>query len=177
MIAQLTRSADLLSETVKRSTEDYMLENRRERLQRQIEAIGHAERIERVRVFNKQGRIMFSSDADEIGHTLDKHAEACFACHAQDQPLDQAAGARARPHLHQRRPAIACSAIVSPIQNQPACTTAACHAHGPDETVLGVLDVDRVAGRRRPADRRRAARGSWGSRSAPSSSPASCSGG
>jgi hypothetical protein len=37
MIDQLTRSTDLLSEAVKRSTEDYMLENARDRLARQIE--------------------------------------------------------------------------------------------------------------------------------------------
>src|SRR5512134_2533307 len=65
MIAQLAHSADLLSDTVKRSTEDYMLENRRERIRRQIEAIGGDARIERVRVFNKQGQVVFSSDPTE----------------------------------------------------------------------------------------------------------------
>jgi len=140
MIAQLTRNADLLSETVKRSTEDYMLENRRDRLGRQIEAIGRDQRIERVRVFNKQGRIVFSSDASEVGHALDKQAESCFTCHAQDRPLE-------KPPVHDRARIFATESgrrllgIVNPIQNQPACTTAACHAHGPDETMLGVLDV------------------------------------
>lgn len=140
MIAQLTQSADLLSEVVKRSTEDYMLENGRDRLHRQIEAIGREERIERVRVFNKQGRIVFSSHPGDIGHSLDKRAESCFACHAQDQPL-------AKPPVHERARVFTADSghrvlgIVNPIQNQPACTTAACHAHGPDETVLGVLDV------------------------------------
>ncbi len=140
MIAQLTRSADLLSEAVKRSTQDYMLENRRDPLLRQIEAIGRAERIERVRVFNKQGRIVFSSQPDDIGRSLDKKAESCFACHAQDQPLT-------KPPVHERARIFTNASghrvlgIVNPIQNQPACSSAACHAHGPEETVLGVLDV------------------------------------
>jgi two-component system NtrC family sensor kinase len=139
MIAQLKRSADLLSETVKRSTEDYMLENRRDRLRRQIEAIGGDERIERVRVFNKQGRIVFSSDPSELGHSLDKKAESCFACHAQGRPL-------AKPPVPERARIFTADGhrvlgIVNPIQNQPSCTNAACHAHGPDESVLGVLDV------------------------------------
>jgi two-component system, NtrC family, sensor kinase len=140
MTAQLTRSADLLSETVKRSTEDYMLENRREHIRRQIEAIAREERIERVRVFNKQGRIVFSSDPNDVGHTLDKQAESCFACHAQDRPLE-------KPSVQERARIFTTDGghhvlgIVNPIQNQPSCTTAACHAHGPDETVLGVLDV------------------------------------
>jgi two-component system NtrC family sensor kinase len=140
MVAQLTRSTDLLSETVRRSTENYMLENRRDPLRRQIEAIGREERIERVRVFNKEGRIVFSSDAGEVGHALDKRAEACFACHAQDRPLE-------KPPVPERARIFTGTGgrrmlgIVSPIQNQPSCTSAACHAHTPDETVLGVLDV------------------------------------
>jgi two-component system NtrC family sensor kinase len=140
MIAQLAQSADLLSETVKRSTEDYMLENRREALHRQIEAIGREERIERVRVFNKQGRVVFSSHPGDVGQTLDKRAESCFACHAQDRPLE-------KPPVHDRvRIFTAASGhrvlgIVNPIQNQPSCMSAACHAHGSDQTVLGVLDV------------------------------------
>jgi two-component system NtrC family sensor kinase len=140
MLAQLVRSTDQLSEAVKRSTQDYMLENRRDYLSRQIEAIGRAQGIERVRVFNKQGRIVFSSHPDEVGQSLDKKAEACFACHAQDQPL-------AKPPVHDRARIFRNGAghrvlgIVNPIQNQPACTTAACHAHRAGETVLGVLDV------------------------------------
>ena len=140
MIEQLTQSTDLLSETVKLSTQDYMLENRRERIRRQIEAIGREQRIERVRVFNKQGRIVFSSDPADIGRTLDKQAESCFACHAQGQPLE-------KPPVHERARIFAAASghrvlgIVNPIQNQPACSSAACHAHTPEQTVLGVLDV------------------------------------
>jgi two-component system NtrC family sensor kinase len=140
MIAQLTRSTDLLSETVKRSTEEYMLENRRDQLRRQIEAVGGEERIEQVRVFNKQGRVVFSSDSNEVGHVLDKQAESCYACHGQDGPLE-------KPPVHERARIFAPTGghrvlgIVNPIQNQPSCTAAACHAHGADETVLGVLDV------------------------------------
>jgi len=140
MIAQLTRSADLLSETVKRSTEDYMLENRREYIRRQIETIGRQERIERVRVFNKQGRIVFSSDPTEVGQALDKRAESCFACHAQDRPLEQPP-VQDRARIFTNGSGHRVLGIVNPIQNQPACASAVCHAHAPDERVLGVLDV------------------------------------
>ena len=138
MIAQLTNSTDLLSEAVKRATEHYMLDNAREQLHRQIEAIGSAQRIDRVRVFNKQGEIVFSSTADDIGRSLDKSAESCFACHAQDQPLTKPpVQERARIFTNDHR----VLGIVNPIQNQPACSAAPCHAHGPEQTVLGVLDV------------------------------------
>ncbi|HXJ35585.1 MAG TPA: ATP-binding protein [Candidatus Eisenbacteria bacterium] len=134
MIAQLTRSADLLSETVKRSTEDYMLENRRERVLRQIEAIGRDERIDRVRLFNKEGRIVFSSDAAEVGRLPEPGSEACVGCDQGQPPLDE----RTRIFTVGARRLLG---IANPIQNQPSCSAAACHAHPPDETVLGVLDV------------------------------------
>ena len=80
-------------------------------------------------MFNKQGRIVFSSDPSEIGHALDKQAESCFACHAQDRPLE-------KPPVHERARIFTAESghrvlgIVNPIQNQPSCTSAACHAHG-----------------------------------------------
>ena len=140
LIAQLTRSADQLAETVKNSTLDAMLENRRDRLHRQIAAIGHEEGIDRVRLFNKEGRIMFSSDPDEIGRALDKKAEACYACHAENRPLQKPPVA-ARARIFRDAEGHRVLGIVHPIQNQPACSSAACHAHSPQQAVLGVLDV------------------------------------
>lgn len=133
LIEQLTQSTDLLSETVKHSTQSYMLENRREQIRRQVEAIGREQRIERVRVFNKQGTIVFSSDARDVGRTLDTQAEACFACHAQGQAIE-------KPPVHERARIFTAASghrvlgIVNPIQNQPACSDAACHAHTRDQT-------------------------------------------
>ena len=140
MIEQLTQSTDLLSETVKRSTQEYMLENRRESIRRQIEAIGLEERIERVRVFNKQGTIVFSSVPADVGSTLDKQAESCFACHAQGQPIEKPS-VRERARIFQAASGHRVLGVINPIQNQPSCTSAACHAHTPEQTVLGVLDV------------------------------------
>jgi hypothetical protein len=87
--AEVHRSADQLSETIKRSTHNDMLENRRSSLHRQIEAIGRQEGIEVVRVFNKAGRIMFSSNSAEIGRIVKKRAEACYGCHAEGGVLEK----------------------------------------------------------------------------------------
>ncbi len=140
LIAALSRSADQLSDTVKSSTYYDMLENRRDSLHRVIETIGRQGGIEKVRVFNKDGGIMFSSDPKEIGQSLDKRAEACYACHTVDQPLEKPPiPARVRVFLGPGGTRVL--GIVNPIQNQPACWSAACHAHTQKQTVLGVLDV------------------------------------
>jgi two-component system NtrC family sensor kinase len=140
LIRELTRSANQLSETVKSSIYYDMLENRRENLRRQIVTIGTQQGIEKVRLFNKDGRIMFSSDAAEIGQWVDKQAEACYACHAVDRPLEKLPIA-ARSRIFPGHEGDRVLGIINPIQNQPSCYSAACHAHTERQTVLGVLDV------------------------------------
>ena len=140
LIADRMREADQMSETIKSSTHYDMLENRRANLHRQIETIGRQEGIRRVRVFNKDGMIMFSSDALEIGHILDKRAEACYACHVEGQPLEALPiGARAR--IFRDSDGERVLGIINPIQNEPGCYAASCHAHTEQQAVLGVLDV------------------------------------
>ncbi len=140
MITQLTRSADQLGETIASSAHDYMLENHREKLHRQILAIGDQEGIDRIRIFNKEGRIMLSTDSGELGSSLDKNAEACFVCHAKDRPL-QRPPTPARSRVFTGAGGERLVGIVNPIPNEPGCWQAACHAHSRDESVLGVLDV------------------------------------
>ena len=140
LIADRVREADVVSETIKSSTHYDMLENRRGNLYRQIETIGRQEGIQRVRVFNKEGRIMFSSDALEIGHSLDKRGEACYACHVEGQTLE-ALPITARSRIFRGPDGDRVLGMINPIQNEPGCSAAACHAHDEDQSVLGVLDV------------------------------------
>ena len=90
LMAERTRSADQLSETIKSATHFDMLENRRDNLHRQIQAVGglSEQGIRTVRVFNKEGRVMFSSSAEEIGTSLEIRGEACYVCHAEGKPLE-----------------------------------------------------------------------------------------
>ncbi len=141
LIAQLTRSADQLSETIASTTYHDMLENRRDAVHREISTVGRQQGIEKVRLFNAAGTIMFSSDESEIGRALDKKSESCYACHAAGRPLERLPmNARARtwraPDGHR------VLGMIRPIHNEESCWQAACHAHAPDEVVLGVLDVD-----------------------------------
>lgn len=142
LVFECTRSANQLSETVKRSTHYDMLENRRENLHRQIRMIGQlqGDGIRKIRLFNKEGRIMFSSDHEEIGRTLNKRAEACFACHTEGQTLEKL-DIQARARLFKGEDGTRVLGIINPIPNEPSCSTAACHAHSPQQSILGVLDV------------------------------------
>jgi two-component system NtrC family sensor kinase len=140
LIAERTREADRLSELIKSATHYDMLENQRGSLHRQIENIGRQEVIEKVRVFNKVGSIMFSSDARDVGASVDKRAEACYACHAEGKALARLPIA-ARTRVFRGADGERVLGIINPIRNEPGCSAAACHAHSPDQSVLGVLDV------------------------------------
>ena len=141
LLAQLTRGADQLSETIGSSTYYDMLENQRDALHREITTIGRQKGIEKVRLFNATGTIMFSSDESEIGHSLDKNAEACYACHAAGQPL-QKLSTRERARIYRAPDGHRVLGMIRPIHNEASCSSAACHAHEAREAVLGVLDVN-----------------------------------
>ena len=84
---------------------------------------------------------MFSSDSAEIGTVLDKRGEACYACHAEGKPLEKV-DINARARVFKDPDGTRVLGIINPIPNEPSCYTADCHAHGPQQSLLGVLDVN-----------------------------------
>ncbi|MCJ7663103.1 MAG: ATP-binding protein, partial [Desulfobacterales bacterium] len=95
--------------------------------------------IERVRIFNKEGKIQFSSDWGELGTMVSKKAEACYACHAVDKPLERLdIPKRSRIFQGEKYRILG---MINPIYNEPDCYNAQCHYHPSDQKVLGVLDV------------------------------------
>jgi len=131
--------AKQLSGTLTRSLRFDMLHNYRDALYNSIETVGAQEGIEKIRIFNKEGSIMFSSDKEEMGQMVNKKAEACYACHAVDKPLERLAiPERSRIFRVDGHRILG---IITPIYNEPDCYNAACHYHPRDKKVLGVLDI------------------------------------
>ncbi|MCI0691079.1 ATP-binding protein [candidate division KSB1 bacterium] len=140
LIAELERNAHQLSETVKSSTKYDMLLNQRESVHRIINTIGGQEGIEKVRVFNKDGAIIFSTDSADVGHMVDKQTESCYACHAADQPLERLSISE-RTRIFRAGSQSRTLGIINPIYNEPGCWQSDCHAHTSNQKVLGVLDI------------------------------------
>ena len=139
--AEVERHANQLSETVKYSTRHDMLMNQRDRIHQVINEVGRQPSISKVRVLNKTGEIIYSSQEDEIGTTVDKKAESCYACHQADQPLERLPISD-RTRVFQMHPdSSRMLGIINPIFNEKACWSADCHVHPEQQTVLGVLDV------------------------------------
>jgi two-component system NtrC family sensor kinase len=131
--------ADQLSRGISSATWHAMLDDNRQAAYDVMDTIARKQGIDRIRIFNKEGRIMFST-APEAGRVVDKKAEACVLCHAGERPLvrvETATRARAFRGTDGRRRL----AMITPIYNEPSCSTAACHAHPASQNVLGVLDL------------------------------------
>ncbi|MGA7080640.1 MAG: ATP-binding protein [Terriglobales bacterium] len=133
-------SAERVSGVIKSSAKYYMLRNDREGLYHTMQTIADEPGMSKVRILDQEGRISYSTDAAEVSHVLDKSAEACYGCHNQSQPLARLN----RPDRFRiyRSDGQRVLGIITPIENQPSCSNAACHAHPASQQVLGVLDIN-----------------------------------
>ena len=140
LLGDLERSANQLGATIKSSTRDDMMLNRPDAVHRIIRTIGAQEGIDKVRMFNKEGKIILSTDPNDAGKMVNKKTEACYMCHAADQPLSRVP-ISARVRTFQSAEGVKTFGIIDPIYNEPGCWQSSCHAHPRTQTVLGVLDI------------------------------------
>ncbi len=136
-------SAERVSEVIKLSTAYYMLNNDREGLYHAIQTMAENDGVIKVRILDQEGRVSYSTDPAEVSHVLDKKAEACYGCHNQSQPLARLNRPdRFRIYRNGGGGGHRVLGIITPIENQPRCSNAECHAHPATQQVLGVLDTN-----------------------------------
>ncbi len=141
LLMEVERHASQLSDHLKSDLAYDMLHNVRERIHSGIHRIGSQEGIDRIRIFNKSGEIIYSSNISEIDNMVDKNAESCYGCHSAGKPLEHLETQK-RTRIFRLDPdSSRMLGIINPIYNEPSCWTADCHAHPQTLTVLGVLDV------------------------------------
>jgi len=134
-------SAERVSDVIKRSTSYYMLRNNREGLYHAMATMADEPGMVRVRIFDREGNISYSSDPSEVGHAVDKSAEACYGCHAQSQSLEHL-NRPDRFRIYRDASGQRILGVITPIENQPSCSNAVCHAHPASQKILGVLDTN-----------------------------------
>ena len=140
LIREVILGAERFSDTVVRSTRYDMLKVRRDDIHRIIESIGAQEGIEKVRIFNKAGEIIFSTEKSDIGARVDMEAEACYACHSVSSPIERLSTPD-RTRIYHKEEDHRILGMITGIYNEPDCWVAECHAHPRETSVLGVLDI------------------------------------
>lgn len=126
------------TELVKKSTRHGMLHYDVEEIQRTIEAIGTAEELKKINIFDSKGKIAYSSRKEEIGTTLTLDSPVCTPCHiGVSKPKTTRSWSISRDEEGNR-----VLNIIQPLYNEPSCYSAPCHAHEEGKMVLGLVDAD-----------------------------------
>jgi len=111
--------ADQLSKGITSATWHAMLDDNREAAYEVMRTIAEKQGIDRIRIFNGAGQVMFSTKQDAgPGIDLGSHVQI------------------SRSPAGYRR-----LEMVTPVPNEPSCSQAACHAHPAAVRTLGVLDL------------------------------------
>src|SRR5450432_2990639 len=112
-----------LSKGIASATWHAMLDDHRETAYQVMETIALKQGIDRIRMFNRAGQVMFSTNAEDRQSSTD---QPDLAFHTR-----VFRGGDGRRRL----------GMTTPIYNEPSCSQAACHAHPAGMKVLGVLDL------------------------------------
>jgi len=132
--------AQRTSEIIIRSTKNAMLLNQKDNAYEIMSSVVRQEGIEKICLYDKKGKIIFSTIGNEIGDSVPITNKACSPCHQATGELRS----EPRDNWHQIFLSDKGSrylGYLSPIQNQAGCATAACHVHKAEEKFLGVLCV------------------------------------
>jgi two-component system NtrC family sensor kinase len=133
-------NASRISETLRLTTYYDMLMDRRDSVYRMMDTVGHLPGILRIRIYNKEGKITYSSEKGEQGRIVNKESEACFKCHQKDTPLTRLDMLQ-RFRIFQGSADQRVLGLIQPIYNERSCYDNPCHAHPQGKALLGVFDI------------------------------------
>jgi two-component system, NtrC family, sensor kinase len=140
LLQEAISEADKITETIIRSTHNQMLRDDRPLFYKTIAEIGSQRGVERIRLINKTGRVIYSTREIETGTLLNKQAEICVICHGLKE-LRITASSKNRSRRFFSSTGEEFLGITNAIYNEESCYTASCHFHPEGFKVLGVLDV------------------------------------
>ncbi len=130
-----------VSDLIRSSTRNSMLYDRKEDTYNIIRTIAEEKAIEKIRIYNKKGTIIFSANENEINQTVDMQNEACYACHKKENDFIIEPLTSERRRIFNDSSGTRLLGFVTAIKNEESCYTSDCHFHSQDESILGTLDV------------------------------------
>jgi histidine kinase len=140
VMRNILTSTDRLTNTIRLGTHYAMMLNSRDDINQIIRNIGKQPEIKNIRIYNKEGQIKYSNHVDEVDQTTNIKAEACDVCHRTEPPLANL-DLEQRTRIFYGPTGYRLLGIISPICNEPSCSTGDCHIHPEGKTILGAMDV------------------------------------
>lgn len=140
LMEEIVEGTDRLTTTIKLGTHYAMMLNSRDEINQIINNIAKQKEIKNIRIYNKKGEIKFSNQPSELDSKTNIRNEACYICHKTEPPLIQLE-LMERIRIFSSPEGYRRLGIISPIGNEPGCSTDACHVHPAGTKILGALDV------------------------------------
>lgn len=142
LLETMILGADELSRSITGATWQFMLDDDRKAAYQIMQKIADKEGVERIRMFNREGRLVFSTDAREQSRQVQPNLtnRVCATCH-QHAPVSDRPAQDSRVRYTTSPEGVKTISMVTPIYNEPSCSNASCHAHNASMKVLGVVDV------------------------------------
>lgn len=140
LVEAMILGADQLSRSITSATWHAMLDDDRKAAYEMMRVIADKHGVDRIRMFNREGRLVFSTDAQENPGLTSPSSDVCMSCHGATPVLSRPA-MDSRVRYATSPDGVKTLNIVTPIHNEPSCSNASCHAHLAATKVLGVLDV------------------------------------
>ena len=142
LVETMVLGADELSRSITSATWQFMLDDDRKAAYQIMQTIADKEGVDRIRMFNREGHLVFSTDSREQPKQSATNVtnEVCATCHNQGPITDKPAQA-SRVRYASTPEGVKTISMVTPIYNEPSCSNASCHAHKASTKVLGVVDV------------------------------------
>jgi len=133
---------DHIAQTVTSITRIPMLEQKGENLQQTINDIArNMKRIERIRIFDKEGRIKNTTIPGEAGLIFEKDAQQCVICHAHGNPVVVPPREKCIRTTPSDTGGYRVISLTYPVYNEERCYIR-CHEYHPkDKKVLGIFEV------------------------------------
>ena len=139
VMQEIILSAKRTNELLLRSMRQSMLLNRLEDVTQSINTLASGPGVENIRIYDKRGSVIFSTNAPEIGQKVDIKAEQCIVCHSSEKPLEFIPDA-VRPRIFASPDGYRVLGVLKSVRNEPACAAPGCHPSPSKQKILGVLD-------------------------------------
>jgi len=140
LVDTMILGGDQLSRSITSATWHAMLDDDRKAAYQIMQLIADKQGVDRIRMFNREGRLVFSTDAHEQPSVPNTSADVCASCHTKG-PIQEKPPRESRVRYTTSPEGFKTLNMVTPIYNEPSCSNASCHAHNASTKVLGVVDV------------------------------------
>jgi len=137
-LAYITSFSDLMRKSIRHD----MVKVSPEDIQKTLEFFGTSDSIENVQILDHSGRISYASRPGDIDGFVSKNSPHCTGCHSSAATPLAALEADKRWSISENPDSSRTITFAEPIYNESDCYNAACHAHGSENKVLGILLTD-----------------------------------